>query len=248
MRRRPPYKRKYKRRFPLVTPQTHFVKLKYIDMDTTSINLVGTPYGYQYYNINNPHDVNAATATRTMPGFSEWKAIYRRFRVMATKMKTTFYNGVEGNWIVGMGMDKNNPDALPWGALSVWQNLRSFEGNPNWRFSHLGWADGGRGTVTLSLYRKPWQVWGDKKEYEASGQFSANTNANTPTNMRGYITVQTMNSGNATTIIECKTEITMWIKFYERQNFFASLIGDSGEAEVGDPDDKVPQFGTQVDP
>lgn len=59
----------------------------------------------------NAYDIDTALGSTSMPGFSEWSLMYRRYRVRASRVKAEFMNNETASCVVGVMPISANPGA-----------------------------------------------------------------------------------------------------------------------------------------
>jgi len=200
-------------RLQLQWPRSKVAKLKYVDTDTTTITFTGgNTQPSNVYKINSAYDVNNSVASTNMPGFAEMSSMYNNYKVLATKIKTTFYvpDAFSEPLTVGIIMV---PQALGSYTQAEWQHL--VRANPNNCVSRM--AIPVQRAQTVKMYRKLSAVHGNPAEFRGNENYSAVYTANPATIMYGYVFASQL-TGNIPPAgeVTAKTEVTMYIKFYKK--------------------------------
>lgn len=202
-----------RRRIPLQWSRTKIAKLKYIDTDTTTITFTGgNTQPSNAYKINSAYDVNNAVASTNMPGFEELSTMYNTYRVVATKIKTTFFVPDTFTEPLNVGIIMV-PGALPTFTLAEWQHL--VRANPNNCVTRM--AIPVQKSTTVKMYRKMSYLHGNPAEFKGDPNFSAPVTGNPASIYYGYAFASTSTSNTpAAGAVVAKTEVTMYIKFYKK--------------------------------
>lgn len=194
----------------VVTTSRKFVHLRYVEITTMSLGNGASPVAIYQYNMNNAYDVSAAIGTTIMPGFNEWTGMYQKFRVMASKITMEICNMQANPIYAGMFFNPSNT------ALPTWANIMESRGNRNSKQVLLQALPGPQSKMTLSLYRKMGDVWGNSKEYNSDVTFTGTASASPATQIPGFVYVLGYTSAtNVGAINPCKIEVDMWVDFYE---------------------------------
>lgn len=205
--------RKYGRRRKVgrLWPNSKVYKLVYVDTDSPSVNFTGQAYNkLAQYKINSAYDVNNAIASTTIPGFTEISAMYNRYRVLACQIKSRIVvpNGavpVQAG-VIMTGLKTIAPAS--WADIQHW-----FRANRHCRTKVATQYQ----QCVLNLYRRLGTVYGDKAGYRFDNNMQAQISGNPGGVMNAYIYISSLDGGSITGVtIAAKTEVTMWIKFYER--------------------------------
>jgi len=190
-----------------------FVKLKYIDTDTPSLNLSTLQsFNYNGYNINGAYDVNQAVASTTMPGFTEWSAFYERYRVRAAKMSTQWVNNTG---VVVYAMTFFRDDAVS--PIINWTDFRNQEGNPYTSVRLLPNSTG-MNMCKTKVYAKMATMTGSKIQYLADSVYAGTLSTNPSRLYFGYNMIGTFDgaAAPASTTVVVRTTITMYVEFFDR--------------------------------
>lgn len=223
---------KKSRRPSLFAPAYYFVKLRYMDVDTPTFNttIAGTIVLVNTYKVNSPYDVNNSILSSTVPGFKEWANIYQRYRVMAAKISTEISVGYEppdagssatniGNLVCGVYIPPVNTVA-PGG----WSDYMSLRGEPYSKQAILQPHGGSRDLIRMKVYANIGKLFGNRRQVLSDDNFDSDVSHNPSYVMSGFVYV--MNSVDSelpypNVIARARTEVTMYIKFYQRrQQFF----------------------------
>lgn len=149
-----------------------------------------------------------------MPGFVEWSTMYARYRVLATKIKAQFWVSSTYTRPLNVGIYMS-PVALPGVTQADFQRL--VRGNPNGRTNEL--IPGYR-TTTVKMYRGMGKLSGDPVSYRTDQDYTAPINANPAKIFYGYVFASGVKMGEfpPAGVVYIKTEVTCYIRFYERDN------------------------------
>jgi len=158
----------------LIIDDRQMIKLRYVDTSSMVLTIPtgGSVSNTNQYALNGLYDVNAAYASTSVPGFSEWGTFYRHYRVKAAYIEcTVLSNNV--NAACGVLMHAQPSDA----AVTIFNNyvtIREFESNPYTKKVHIGSLDGGAARQTMSMYVDLKKLNGNQLQWE--------TNPNTQSN------------------------------------------------------------------
>lgn len=145
----------------LVCADVFFTKLRYIDIDTPTLNIyAGTPYhggmtaqgAWTGYKLNSLYDANITLGSTDIPGFGAIMGMYRTYRVLNCTIKTTFYNAsiyAQQAFLWAYTQETTgDPSTL---SFTV-PNVRELEGNKFYRACELDIEGNGHASRTMKLY------------------------------------------------------------------------------------------------
>lgn len=214
----------------LVTSDCQFVKLRYMDVDTPTLGSTIAAYASNTYKINSAYDVNGAIATSNMPGFLEWAGLYNRYRVHACKIRTEFMANlqavaptevvpsiIQSNFFVGVYFPSynGNPPAS-WGE---YLQLKSLPYSSQRCLSTAGGMD----RQVCKVFCPIWKLFGNKRQVLGDDNFDAPVTGNPAFVLNGLVYALTPTGTvmtNLSSVIH-RTEVTMYIEFYQRKNVFS---------------------------
>lgn len=219
-------------------PKSQFVKLRYTDIDTPRLTFNGTSdtQPSHLYNLNSAYDVNAASGSSAMPGFSQYAAMYRFYKVMGVKIDCTFFVDdptYNEPLMVGILM---RDFYLGTYTSSEWASM--VRSNPNSLTKMLIPA---YKSTKCSMYRPLGQVVGNPLTYKSSPVYGALTNQNPSSLLAGYIFASTAKPRDVSPYppsitVWCKTELTYYIKFWQYK-YSTYATGETHDVEDGEPTD-----------
>lgn len=196
-------------------PGVKLVKLRYVDVDTPALTIgLGNFDHSQYYKINDPFDPNPALASSGMPGFTEYAAMYHKYRVLASKLSMeAVVSGVDIPVIVGFHMDSGTVTTATYSDVmqlltankdSVYKMITPYQ------------------KAKLSIFRKHGNLYGNTLQYKADDNFDANTGGSPGNLLRGYVFATTADGTPAAAAIPIYVRITltMYIRFSDPKQIF----------------------------
>jgi len=206
---------KIPRSMPLITGNTHMVKMRFIEITTMSLGNSLLTTDKETWQLNSAYSPNPSALSTSMPGFNEWAALYEKYKVMACKWTCTFVNMQPNPIYAGMVMNSNVTTTTGWG------NLLETRGNLNAKQVLLDAYPAAGNKQTISMYRKMGTLWGNRKEYLGDDNFGGNYNADPPNLIDGILWVGSFDGATAVGAINpIKVELEMWVKFYNKKIVF----------------------------
>lgn len=207
------YKDKIPRPLPLITGASQKTRLRYVEI--TNMTLGGaSPVSQALYYMNGLYDASAGSATTTIPGFTEWGALYNRYRVTDASIKFELVNLSNAPVYMGIAFD---PAGTAFGSWSSYMESRANKHAEQLLLQAYP-ADGNKGTIYMK--RNMGEVFGNKKEYMAS-DFFAGTPASNPTYyIIGEVYVLGYTPTTNTGVCPIKVEIDFWVDWYDPKLVF----------------------------
>jgi hypothetical protein len=190
-----------------------FTKLSYVDVDTPSITCNSSVgFAYNTYVVNGAYDVNSAVISTAMPGFNEWIAFYKKYRVRAVKMVTSWV-AIETQPLYVMTYISGDA-----GSINVnWTDFREQE-SQNFNSTKLLTPNGSNGQCTTKVYCKLSTLVGSKLTYLTDLSYTGSITSNPAIPLYGYNVIMSPAGANFGTTFSqpVKTKITMYIEFFDR--------------------------------
>jgi hypothetical protein len=194
-----------------IVPDAIRVRLIWYDSNTV-FNNAGAGYVSKRFQPSSAYDLDPLIGGTAVPGFNEWAAFYKKYRVLSSKTIVTAAN-YDANTVVQLVMVPLHVDP---GATPVLNTITSWLSQPFSRKAILSKSGGmDRATVALSLSHRDF-VGSDTLLYDDS--YSSNVTTNPVNNIFlavGFYViggVATFTTGVATNIT-----ISIMCEFYERQ-------------------------------
>jgi len=242
IRKRPIFRRRRGRRTGsvrrrLLWPKSQFVKLRYTDIDTPKLTFNGTTdtQPSHRYNLNSAYDPNATTGSSAIPGFSQYAAMYRFYKVMGTKITCTFFvDDPTYNEPLMVGILMRD---FALGAYTVREWASMVRSNNN---SIVKMLIPAYKSTKVSMYRSCGQVMGNPLEYKSSPIYGSLYNQNPSSLLCGYIFASTAKPNEVSPYppaitVWCKTEITYYVKFWQYKYPMHDSIDLDSREPGGDP-------------
>lgn len=193
------------------SPQKVNVKLRYLEVASPNFPGAASTFAFKEYRLNSAFDVASALGNTSTPGFAEWAAFYKFYRVNMAVMQVTFYNPSTSPCYVGI-----------WAAplsqtnLTTWSDFMETTGNPYSKRYLLGSQGSGSDRVTLKIVAPLGRLVGNKIRYTADALYSSATTTS-PTNIcPGYVFVASNDGTSNTGVIMCDIRITQYVTFFDR--------------------------------
>ena len=140
--------------------------------------------------------------------------MYGRYRVLATKIKATFFIPSDTSNPLNVGIIMS-PIQLGAYTQAEWQHL--IRANPNNAKNVM--AVPVIKTYTVSMYKKLGNLLGDPLAWRTNANYEAPYSANPAQIMYGYVYISACDNqvpAALTTPVTVKTEVTMYIKFFQK--------------------------------
>jgi hypothetical protein len=155
----------------LIVSDRQMIQLKYVDTNTMELGIAGGSAISQVntYNLNGLFDVNTSLASTAVPGFKEWGAFYRHYRVKGVKITCDVLSETPGA-AIGIIMHAQPANAIV-PLFTNWLAIREFESNSNTRQTTISSYDGGAAKSYLEMYVDLSALHGNKLSYETDSVF-----------------------------------------------------------------------------
>lgn len=192
------------------------IKIKYVDIQTNGLQLNqgGNACATASYKLNSAWDVHSSLGNKTPVGWQNYMAMYNKYRVHAAKISTTFVNSHPDYPIYG-GVFFGGTATM--GSTPAWtDSMELLRGNPNAKLRMFTSRDGSRSGGRISMYRRLSSLLAEPRQYLADHDYSAAMNANPALLLFGQIFASTTDSVARTINVFVKTEVTLWVRLYDR--------------------------------
>jgi len=201
-----------------LAPQHMITKLKYLVNISKSIP-ANTIASFNQFRLNSIYDPDyTATITGTsVLGWSQWAALYQRYRVFKCAYKFTFSNLTADAIVNGAVVPANYVDT----TFSVSDFMRPLAK----RFS-IGNRDGQNKTVVRGVVNLPKLAGVSPVQYrtETSNQSGFSGNPSNPL----LATIALQNNGGVTAGVVCQVEMTFWVELMATQASVEALDHSTG--------------------
>lgn len=181
------------------------VRLVYQQQFTAALGSLGE--AYQEFRGSSLFDPDFTGAGTQPTGFDEWAAVYRRYRVLGSKIKVYPVVDVNGPFRMLVHAGQTSVSALGFDAISM---------QPDTRMSrYLSHTTGTPNSI--SMYRSTAAVWGvPNSAIRIEQDFSANVTSNPGYNWIWSIVAQNSNT-SANGVVTFTARITYYCEFFDRQ-------------------------------
>jgi hypothetical protein len=186
------------------------VKLTYIDnVHTAMTNNLQSNTNVRY-RPTAAYDVDPLLASTATPGFNEYAAFYKFYRVHAFAYRVTFVNLETACPVLAYCF----PSQLDPGANISYSTASEWQGNPYFKARQMS-PKGGMDRTTISGYVGIKKFVGSKTA-NYDDNYSAQTNAVPNNNV--YLSIGGLSSATAFTTlgVAFQFRVTMYVEFYER--------------------------------
>lgn len=201
-----------------LAPQHMITKLKYITNlgKTLPANTLASFNQFRLNSIYDPDYTTALTGTSVL-GWTQWAALYQRYRVFKCAYKFTFSNLAADAVVNGAIVPANYVDT----TFSVSDFMRPLAK----RFS-IGNRDGQNKTVVRGVINLPKLTGLSPVQYRSDDKNESGFSAN-PT-MPNILTVLLSNGGGVQAGIVCQVEFTYWVELMSTQASIEALDHATG--------------------
>lgn len=159
--------------YPLLAEKGRMVKLRYIETQSTTLGAAAATFASVGYRANSAFDPSTVVASPGIPGFTEWAAIYNKYRVMAVSAKAKIIS-LEANHPVFVGILFNNPTTV----VTTWNAWLETIGQPYSRLESLSPIGTGFNKCEMKQYCPLKNLLGDPNEYLSDATYAAATSGN----------------------------------------------------------------------
>lgn len=233
-------KRSYKRRTTYRKGSKKMVRsgqvshriIKFVFADNTHLYMEYIPtdtlHFYQY-KLNSAWDPTTITANVGLPGFAQWSAFYKRYRVLGARYTVEFIN--TGSFPMYAGFYTKPGDTA---APTTWLQWKATAGLPYCKQTLLSPAGTTGAKQTLSVYVNIAKFFGNKLSVMADDSFEAEVTADPVSLVNGMVYTLTGNGVagglGVTSVVYTRCNITYFVKMYDK----ADIIPTDIEAELQD--------------
>ena len=211
----------------LVCSDCQFVKLKYPSTFTPDITLVNGQVFITspLLRLNGLFDVDAAIGNPAVPGFTQWMAFYRNYRVLGAKVDCTVINTISGTSAgndnlraIYFGMAAYPPGPDSFAAANSWTRHRQLiESNKYGRMLFLP-SQGSDNKGMMKMYVNMDDCLGAKNQYRTDLSYAGDAGSN-PANVCSLQLFAgtgdgTVNASGNDYPIQYKLDITFYTEFF----------------------------------